>query len=294
MEDEILEESLDATKSLAGRAVTVGVVAVAVGAVAYFGKKAFRRYQDSRVEQVVPPADEDSEIMQDILRAKALVAEANEVAVAHGIPTTEERAAAAAQTTDAYVDPIPPGNDPGNYTSVDEFKAEVVDVLKAEMVNTIMGMTEEQLDSALMSRVEVPEEAETHSIFAEVEWDHAQVAKDRKGKDVYVLHEDEFFQDERGYTQDTLMYYSGDYTLADPHDRPIYNSTEVLGTDFMNQFGQGTNQEDVLYIRNEVLKSEYEVVLAAGSYAEEILGVDASDEDRPVKRVVRSKDWEEQ
>jgi hypothetical protein len=283
MEDEILEETLDATKSLTGRAVTVGVVAVAVGAVAYFGKKAFRRYQDSRVEQVVPPADEDSEIMQDILRAKELIAEANEVAIAHGIPTT-----------DAYVDPIPPGNDPGNYTSVDEFKAEVVDVLKAEMVNTIMGMTEEQLDSALMSRVEVPEEAETHSIFAEVEWDHAQVAKERKGKDVYVLHEDEFFQDERGYTQDTLMYYSGDYTLADPHDRPIYNSTEVLGTDFMNQFGQGTNQEDVLYIRNETLKAEYEVVLAGGSYAEEILGVDASDEDRPVKRVARSKDWEEQ
>lgn len=283
MEDEILEETLDATKSLTGRAVTVGVVAVAVGAVAYFGKKAFRRYQDSRVEQVVPPADEDSEIMQDILRAKELIAEADEVAIAHGIPTT-----------DAYVDPIPPGNDPGNYTSVDEFKAEVVDVLKAEMVNTIMGMTEEQLDSALMSRVEVPEEAETHSIFAEVEWDHAQVAKERKGKDVYVLHEDEFFQDERGYTQDTLMYYSGDYTLADPHDRPIYNSTEVLGTDFMNQFGQGTNQEDVLYIRNETLKAEYEVVLAGGSYAEEILGVDASDEDRPVKRVARSKDWEEQ
>ena len=283
MEDEILEETLDATKSLTGRAVTVGVVAVAVGAVAYFGKKAFRRYQDSRVEQVVPPADEDSEIMQDILRAKELIAEANEVAIAHGIPTT-----------DAYVDPIPPGNDPGNYTSVDEFKAEVVDVLKAEMVNTIMGMTEEQLDSALMSRVEVPEEEETHSIFAEVEWDHAQVAKERKGKDVYVLHEDEFFQDERGYTQDTLMYYSGDYTLADPHDRPIYNSTEVLGTDFMNQFGQGTNQEDVLYIRNETLKAEYEVVLAGGSYAEEILGVDASDEDRPVKRVARSKDWEEQ
>lgn len=283
MEDEILEETLDATKSLTGRAVTVGVVAVAVGAVAYFGKKAFQRYQDSRVEQVVPPADEDSEIMQDILRAKELVAEANAVAIEHGIPTT-----------DAYVDPIPPGNDPGNYTSVDEFKAEVVDVLKAEMVNTIMGMTEDQLDSALMSRVEVPEEVETHSIFAEVEWDHAQVAKERKGKDVYVLHEDEFFQDERGYSQDTLMYYSGDYTLADPHDRPIYNSTEVLGTDFMNQFGQGTNQEDVLYIRNETLKAEYEVVLAGGSYAEEILGVDASDEDRPVKRVVRSKDWEEQ
>ena len=285
MEEETLEETLETTKSLTGRAVTVGAVVVAVGAVAYFGKKAFRRYQDSRVEQVVPPVPEDSEIMQDILRAKELIAEANEVALEYNLPTT-----------DAYVDPIPPGNDPGNYTSVDEFKAEVVEVLKSEMVNTIMGMTEEQLDEALMSRVEVEDEevAKTHSIFAEVEWDHQQVAKERKGKSVYVLHEDEFFQDERGYTQDTLMYYSGDYTLADPHDRPIYNTTEVLGTDFMNEFGKGTNQEDVLYIRNETLKAEYEVVLASGTYAEDILGVDASDEDRPARRLTRSRDWDEQ
>lgn len=276
MEEETLEETLETTKSLTGRAVTVGAVVVAVGAVAYFGKKAFRRYQDSRVEQVVPPVAEDSEIMQDILRAKELIAEANEVAVKHDLPTT-----------DSYVDP-------GNYTSVDEFKAEVVEVLKSEMVNTIMGMTEEQLDEALMSRVEVEEVEETHSIFAEVEWDHQQAAKERKGKSVYVLHEDEFFQDERGYTQDTLMYYSGDYTLADPHDRPIYNTTEVLGTDFMNEFGKGTNQEDVLYIRNENLKAEYEVVLASGTYAEDILGVDASDEDRPARRLTRSRDWDEQ
>jgi len=282
MEEETLEETLETTKSLKGRAVTIGAVVVAVGAVAYFGKKAFRRYQDSRVEQVVPPLAEDSEIMQDILRTKALVAEANKDAVKHDPPTI-----------DAYVDPIPPGNDPGNYTSVDEFKAEVVEVLKSEMVNTIMGMTEEQLDEALMSRVEVEEVEETHSIFAEVEWDHQQVAKERKGKSVYVLHEDEFFQDERGYTQDTLMYYSGDYTLVDPHDRPIYNTTEVLGTDFMNEFGKGTNQEDVLYIRNETLKAEYEVVLVNGTYAEEILGVDASDVELPERRLTRSKDWEE-
>ena len=38
------------------------------------------------------------------------------------------------------------------------------------------------------------------------------------------------------------------------------------------RFGHGSNDPNVVYIRNDRLKAEYEVLLNSGSYQEEILG----------------------
>ena len=264
---DIIEE-IEAPQNRRGQiAVAVAVTGVALTAAAYFGKKAYTRFKANRPETSLPPGGDsdqsESEIMQDILLA---VSEAD-------IPPVD---------IDDHV----------NHTTVDEYKREVVGALKAEMVNTILGMTEAQLDEALMRGDDREEEPETHNIFEPVTWDWEQVKADRKGKLVYILHEDEFFQDERGYTQDTLTYYNGDHTLADPADRPIYNTTEVLGLNFLEDFGVGTNQDDVQYIRNEYLKAEYEVVNTSVSYSEAVLGLDASDIPE-TKRKARP-DWDQE
>lgn len=273
-----------ALKNQEGRSGKVAVVAlsgVAIAASLYFGKKAYAKYKASRTELVVAPVEEESEIMRDILLAKQLVEEANEVARSHGLPTTDDRTAMAV---------------------VEEAKI-VAKETKDDLVKTILGMTELELDQAIMrgfvpedEAIQIVEAPPTHSIFQEFVWDWEEVRASRQGKLVYVMHEDEFFEDERGYTQYTLTYYALDNTLADQNDRPIYNVTDVLGVTFEKDFGKGTNQEDVQYIRNEFLKAEYEVIRANQTYSEAILGIDQSMEDYPVKKAPRKseRDWDQE
>ena len=274
MEEE-LEEVLIPAQNRRAKVATVGAAVVGVAAIAYFGKKAWDRYKDSRTEVVVEPVEEESEIMRDILLAKKLVDEANEVAREHGIPTTDERQAVAVQ----------------------EAAEMAAQGTKESLVKTILGMSEIELDEAIcrgFDKVDVT--PPTIDLFADVEWDWDAAKAERTGKLVYILHEDEFFQNERDYTQDTLTYYVGDHALADQNDRPIYNVAEVLGGTFTNDFGKGTNQEDVQYVRNEYLKAEYEVVRAEQSYSEAVLGVDQTMEDYPVKKIARKtkREWDEE
>jgi hypothetical protein len=72
-----------------------------------------------------------------------------------------------------------------------------------------------------------------------------------------------------GYTQTTLTFYSGDNILADEQDSPVYNYESVVGN---LRFGHGSNDSNVVYIRNEKLEAEYEVLLFDGSFEIEVLG----------------------
>lgn len=87
----------------------------------------------------------------------------------------------------------------------------------------------------------------------------------------YILHKDEFMNDEMGFDQDTWTYYKGDDILVDETDTPVYNFHENTGP---LTFGHGSGDPSVVYIRNEDLKAEYEVVLNDGYYSVEILGLE--------------------
>jgi len=57
--------------------------------------------------------------------------------------------------------------------------------------------------------------------------------------------------------------------LCDSHDKPIYNHSEVVGELL---FGHGSNDPNVVYIRNPKLEAEYEILRDEGSYEEIVLG----------------------
>jgi len=107
-------------------------------------------------------------------------------------------------------------------------------------------------------------------------WDYdAELAK-RSPENPYVIHRDEYFNEEmEGYTQITLTYYEADDVLTDEDDTPIYDTRNIVG-DLV--FGHGSGDPNVLYVRNMKLETEYEILRHTSSYTKEILGIVAEDE----------------
>lgn len=121
--------------------------------------------------------------------------------------------------------------------------------------------------------VTVNEEVVDHNIFASAEegWDMDEEVRHRTIDRPYVVHRDEFFEEGRDdYSQRQLTYYNGDDTLVDEDNHPIEHHVRVVGE---MKFGHGSGDPNVVYIRNEKLKAEYEIFLEAGQYRIEVLGL---------------------
>lgn len=123
---------------------------------------------------------------------------------------------------------------------------------------------------------EKPEGSVVH-IFAKPEedtgWDYEVECAQRKPGLPYVIHRDEFFNDEMGYSemgnQRCFTWYAGDEILVDESDVPIYNVADKVGE---LKFGHGSGDENIVYIRNEAEEEEYEIVHDDGSYEVNVLG----------------------
>lgn len=144
---------------------------------------------------------------------------------------------------------------------------------------------EEAIESAAKARREeiipMPEEDEDEPIRVNVfhntndDWDYESELSTRTKEAPYIIHVDEFMGNELGYDQETMTYYAGDDILADKTDTPLYNFEEILG-EF--KFGHGTNDPNVVYIRNEKIRMEWEVLLHTGRFEIEVLGHSIEDE----------------
>ena len=78
----------------------------------------------------------------------------------------------------------------------------------------------------------------------------------------YIISPDEF--DEIGYTICELTYYSGNGVLVDEDGEPIENPERTVGTDFSNHFGE--YEDDAVFVRNDRLMSDYQILLDRGAY----------------------------
>ena len=106
-------------------------------------------------------------------------------------------------------------------------------------------------------------------------WDYNDEIPKRSKNKPHIIHRDEFWGEELGYSQSTLTYYAGDDILTDQEDTPIYGYKIVTGE---LQFGHGSNDPGVVFVRNDKQSAEYEVIRHEGSYSQTILGV-AAEED---------------
>jgi hypothetical protein len=113
----------------------------------------------------------------------------------------------------------------------------------------------------------------TSNVFAadDDDWNTAEELKGRTPGAPYVLHKDEFFDDEMDFSQLTLTYYEGDQIMTDEDEKPVYNHERLVGP---LMFGHGSGDPNVFYVRNHNQRAEYEIVRHTGLYSEEVLGLE--------------------
>lgn len=116
-------------------------------------------------------------------------------------------------------------------------------------------------------------------------WDYEIEIAGRNPSEPYIIHKDEFYADEMNFTQTTLTYYAGDNIMADEEDVPLYNFETVTGP---LRFGHGADDPNVVHIRNERRKAEYEVIHNDGMFSREVLGLEIEDNAR-VDEIQHSK-----
>jgi len=100
-------------------------------------------------------------------------------------------------------------------------------------------------------------------------WDYEEEMKNRDPENPYIIHRDEYEDNEKEFSQSTLTYYRGDNVLCDENDMPIYNAERIAAP---LTFGKGSQDPSIVYICNEKLEALYEVILDTGYFQVEVLG----------------------
>lgn len=115
--------------------------------------------------------------------------------------------------------------------------------------------------------------AETRNVFRDDNFDLAEELKYRTKEAPYIITHDEYYAGELEYENSTLTYYEQDDTLTDEQDKPIHEIDKTIGEDHLIQFGHGSKDRNIVYIRNDRLGMDFEVIKSTGSYVEEVLGM---------------------
>jgi len=151
--------------------------------------------------------------------------------------------------------------------------------MEIRSVSLVMeGGTGEIISVTPVDELEIYEEVERVNVFynpREGDWDYDVEVKSRSDDEPYIIHVDEYMNDEMDFDQTTLTYYAGDHILCDESDVPIYNHERIVG---QLVFGHGTSDPNTVYIRNVKLQKEWEIMRHTGHYQVEVQGLELEQE----------------
>lgn len=134
----------------------------------------------------------------------------------------------------------------------------------------------------------LPAEPQTRNVFRDVAtdvstydtfvWDWAKERRRRTPERPYVIHLDEREEFDT-YDGVTFTYYEQDDVVCNERDEVMDEEERerVLGEANLERFGHGSDDENIVYIRNDQLEMVFEVVKSPNSYAEEVHGFPPQD-----------------
>lgn len=112
----------------------------------------------------------------------------------------------------------------------------------------------------------------------------------------YEISVDEFFTENPHFEKLTVRYWEGDDTLADDRESPVPDTAvdEVIGGDNLDKFGLRSGDPNIVYVRNEKISVDYEVIRDRRKYAVIVAGANPDDleDDGRNPRVKRRSDVE--
>jgi type IV secretory pathway VirB10-like protein len=111
--------------------------------------------------------------------------------------------------------------------------------------------------------------------------------KNRDARAPFHISTDDFMDDENEFSKITITYFEGDDTLIDERESIIPDIDGTVGRDNLHHFGEDSDSKDTVYVRNEKLQTDFEVVREEGTYTQMVLGVRDFKDNRPKIRKMR-------
>lgn len=99
----------------------------------------------------------------------------------------------------------------------------------------------------------------------------------RNSEEPYIITLAEWMENPNDHDQVQCTYYEGDGVVADERDKPVADSNRCVGLGNLEKFGVGEDP-NVLLIRNERLRVDYEVLRSTGKFAHEVMGFEHADD----------------
>lgn len=285
---EVVEESVDGVVEVMEVArnnpVTLAVVGVlclaAGGAGGYFiAKKTLRKYYEDLSAQ-------------EIAEAKEFYASLNKVSV-DGEPLTPMQVLANTQGVDVAAEALRTYQgrqaaekivESGELQTDDEMDEAQIRKIENARIHSVSVDAEPGLAGG---KIEVVEKVETRNVFVDPTFDLEEEMKYRTPTTPYIIHHDEYFENEREFENVSLTYYEQDDTLTNESDEPIREIDKMIGEDHLVRFGHGSKSSNVVYVRNERLQTDFEITKSTGSYLEEVLGVTNDDAEQSLDPAAR-------
>jgi hypothetical protein len=115
-----------------------------------------------------------------------------------------------------------------------------------------------------------------------------EVGPDRDDPSCYIISIEEFSNERPEYDKISISYYETDDTLADETDE-IVPDVETLIGEALLCFGDQSDDPDVVYVRNECISIDYEIIRLHKSYQETVLGIKMVDDRGPTTRTIRRR-----
>lgn len=108
-------------------------------------------------------------------------------------------------------------------------------------------------------------------------WSYPEELQNRSDERPYIIHQDEFKNGESGYDQTTYTYFAADEVMVEEGSSdPLTNVDFAVGVENL-RFGHGSDDIDVVFIRNDKLELEIEVCRSPKSFEEEVVGLDGNE-----------------
>lgn len=123
-------------------------------------------------------------------------------------------------------------------------------------------------------------------------WNYPFELSQRNWRAPHIIHQDEFASNETDNPQTTYTYYEEDSILVDSDSSILENPENHVGPKALRSFGHGTDDFNIVYVRNPQLGIDIEVIRHIGSYAEEVQGLEREHESETEEELPGAEDDE--
>jgi len=266
------------TKALIGAIAAFSALGSAAATYIVVQRK-FERLYDERLAQET----ENLRRVYAVREKKDEFATPEDAAEALGIPT-DDGVVIYPKDEDEVLLKAPEALDP------DKYKIDYDDVPGGVRVrrSPVQEVTSDPLDTP---EVDPPEDvarnafADNQTINAEYDedgdFDHEEEMRNRDPNVPYVISHSEFVANPDNHEQDELTYYPHEDILIGDDSEPVPDIDDTIGEDNLTRFGHGSNDPNIVYIRNERISTDFTVVKSKGSFNKEVFGfIEHSEMDR--------------